>query len=165
MSGRQVNAFRRPDSGRFDLIPWLNLLCNPFREMCPKSSESRHIWGHSFIDYLLFSQTLTVKIARSTMIRRRGALLCLLAVFQLLGGPLTVLQTIAWARMMITYSQNAGVALGIAKTFDGQHLCHLCKAIAKNRDSEHKDATGFSLVKIDLQCPVVPAQLFPPRGF
>ncbi len=61
------------------------------------------------------------------MIRRLAILLCSLAVFQMLGGPLAALQTIAWVRMAITYSQDDGVGAGIVKTFDGQHLCLFVK--------------------------------------
>ena len=40
MSGQQVKAVRRRNSGRFDLIPWLNALYNPFRERTPLFSVS-----------------------------------------------------------------------------------------------------------------------------
>lgn len=101
---------------------------------------------------------------RFAMPPRLGKLLCALAVFQLLGGPLAALQTFAWVRMAFTYSQNDGVGEGIAKTFDGQHMCSLCKEIAKKRDGQQKDFGDFSLIKIYLQCPATPARLFPP-GF
>jgi transposase len=42
MSCQQANAFRRRNSGRFDLIPWLNLLYNPFRERSPTRQPYRH---------------------------------------------------------------------------------------------------------------------------
>jgi hypothetical protein len=99
------------------------------------------------------------------MIRRLAILLCSLAVFQVLGGPLAALQTIAWARMAVTYSQAAGVGAGIVKTFDGQHLCPLCEAIAKKREGEQKDLGDVLLNKIHLQCSVTGAQLFPPEFY
>jgi hypothetical protein len=40
MSGQQANAFRRRNSGRFDLIPWLNVLYNPFRGRSPLSTAN-----------------------------------------------------------------------------------------------------------------------------
>jgi hypothetical protein len=97
------------------------------------------------------------------IIRRLAILLCSLAVFQILGGPLAALQTIAWVRMAITYSQDHGVGAGIAKTFDGQHMCSLCKEIAKKREGEQKDLGDVLLNKIHLQCSVTGAQLFPPE--
>lgn len=99
------------------------------------------------------------------MIRRLAMLLCSLAVFQVLGGPLAALQTIAWGRMVIAYSQDAGVGAGIVKTFDGQHMCSLCEAIAKKREGQQKDLGDVLLNKIHLQCSVTGAQLFPPEFY
>jgi hypothetical protein len=99
------------------------------------------------------------------MARRFGILFCALAVFQVLGGPLATLQTVAWVRMAFTYSQGDGVGAGLAKTFDGQHLCSLCKAIAKKREGEQKDLGDVLLNKIYLQCSAIPVQLFPPEFY
>jgi hypothetical protein len=99
------------------------------------------------------------------MARRFGTLFCLLAVFQVLGGPLAALQTIAWVRMAVTYSHDDGVGAGIAKTFDGQHMCSLCIAIAKKREGEQKDLGDVLLNKIHLQCPATSVQLFPPKFY
>lgn len=99
------------------------------------------------------------------MARRLGVLFCTLAVFQVLGGPLAALQTIAWIRMAVTYSQDDGVTAGVAKTFDGQHMCSLCKAIAKKREGEQKDLGDALLNKVYLQCSATPVQLFPPEFY
>ena len=99
------------------------------------------------------------------MARRFGILFCALAVFQVLGGPLAALQTIAWVRMAVTYSQDAGVGTGLTKTFDGQHMCSLCKAIAKKREGEQKDLGEVLLSKVYLQCSAAPVQLFPPEFY
>jgi len=96
------------------------------------------------------------------MVPRLSKLLCVLAVFQLLGGPLAILQGVAWVRMALTYSQSDGVGEGIAKTFDGQHMCPLCKAIAKKRDGQQRDLSDLSLIKIYLQCSATSTELFPP---
>jgi hypothetical protein len=99
------------------------------------------------------------------MARRFGILFCALAVFQVLGGPLAALQTIAWIRMAVVYSQDAGVGAAIARTFDGEHLCSLCKAIAKKREGEQKDLDDVLLNKIHLQCSVTLVRLFPPEFY
>jgi hypothetical protein len=44
--------------------------------------------------------------------------------------------------MAVSYSRDDGVGAGIAKTFDGQHMCSLCKEIAKKREGEQKDLGG-----------------------
>ena len=107
----------------------------------------------------------TQRYRLETMARRLAILLCSLAVFQILGGPLAALQTIAWVRMAVSYSRDGGVEAGIAKTFDGQHMCSLCKEIAKKREGEQKDLGDVLLNKIHLQCAVTAAQLFPPEFY
>ncbi|MBV8099386.1 MAG: hypothetical protein JOZ31_09540 [Verrucomicrobia bacterium] len=99
------------------------------------------------------------------MARRFGTLFCALAVFQVLGGPLAALQTIAWVRMAVTYSKDDGVGAGLTKTFDGQHMCSLCKAVAKKREGEQKDLGDVLVNKIYLQGSVTPVQLFPPEFY
>lgn len=54
-----------------------------------------------------------------------------------LGLHWAVLQTVAWTGMLISYSQE-GVREAIAKTFDGEHPCPLCKAVAKGRAEEQE---------------------------
>jgi hypothetical protein len=98
-------------------------------------------------------------------VRRFGTLVCALAVFQLLGGPLAALQAVAWLGMAITYSQTDGISAGIVKTFDGEHPCSLCKVIAKKRDTQQKDIANLSLTKIYLLCPRSRARLFPPAEY
>ena len=97
--------------------------------------------------------------------RRLGIMICALAVFQVLGGPLTALQTVAWVRMVITYSQGDGVGAGIAKTFDGQHQCSLCKEIAQKREGQQKDFDDVLLNKIYLECLATSPWLSPPEFY
>jgi hypothetical protein len=49
------------------------------------------------------------------------------------GLPQGILQTIAWGKMLSSYSQEAGLEEGLRKTFDGQHPCSLCERIAQTR--------------------------------
>jgi hypothetical protein len=115
--------------------------------------------------FRIAEKAATGKDSGATMPRRLGILLCAVAVFQVLGGPLAALQTIAWVRMAITYSHDDGVGAGIAKTFDGEHMCSLCKAIAKKREGEQKDLGDLLLNKMYLQCSVTSTQLFPPEFY
>jgi hypothetical protein len=50
----------------------------------------------------------------------------------------TLLQTVAWTGMVISYSQRAPLREAISKTFDGKHPCVLCKAIQNGRAEEQK---------------------------
>ena len=47
------------------------------------------------------------------------------------------MQCVAWAGMLVSYSQKGTVAEAVEKTFDGQHPCPLCLAI---REAEKQGA-------------------------
>ncbi len=47
-----------------------------------------------------------------------------------------LLQSVAWVKMVVSYSSAAPLKEAIAKTFDGKHPCSLCNEIAKGRQSE-----------------------------
>lgn len=70
------------------------------------------------------------------------------------GGHWGVLQGIAWAKMLVEYSQADGLRDGIVKTFDGEHPCEMCASISKGRESEKRDplaparAEGFKLKEL-----------------
>jgi hypothetical protein len=53
-----------------------------------------------------------------------------------LGLHWAVLQTVAWAGMIISYSRNAFLTEAVSKTFDGEHPCPMCKLIKKGRAEE-----------------------------
>jgi hypothetical protein len=71
---------------------------------------------------------------------RIGALFCLLALLQILGGHWALLQTSAWIGMVVQYSRQAGLKAGLAQTFDGEHPCPVCKAIQDGKKQEQKKA-------------------------
>ena len=52
--------------------------------------------------------------------------------------------------MAISYSRDTSVKEGLAKTFDGEHPCKLCKLIAEAKKSGKKQEAQFELSKIDL---------------
>ena len=49
-----------------------------------------------------------------------------------------VLQLVAWTTMLHDFSRTGSLSEAVGKTFDGEHLCPLCKKIAKVRASEEK---------------------------
>jgi hypothetical protein len=61
-----------------------------------------------------------------------------LALLMAMGGPLALLQGIAWANMVHDFSKTGTLSQAIAKTFDGHHLCPLCKKIVRARAIEEK---------------------------
>jgi len=71
---------------------------------------------------------------------RFGIFFGALALLQILGGHWALLQTSAWVGMIVQYSQRAGLKAGIVQTFDGEHMCSVCKAIQDGKKQEHKKA-------------------------
>jgi hypothetical protein len=67
-----------------------------------------------------------------------------------IGLHWTVLQSVAWCGMVITYSQGASLKEGLAKTFDGRHPCKLCKMVAEGKNSEKKQDAQLKISKTDL---------------
>jgi len=68
------------------------------------------------------------------------------ALFLAIGGHWAVLQTVAWATMIVDYSHHASLVEAVGKTFDGQHPCQMCADIQKNSQREKKHE-GVQLVK------------------
>ena len=71
-------------------------------------------------------------------IRKLASFFTSVALFLVIGGPWALLQTVAWTKMMVDYSKGAPVSEAVAKTFDGDHPCSLCKKISKVRQEEKK---------------------------
>jgi hypothetical protein len=72
------------------------------------------------------------------------------ALFFAIGGHWALLQTVAWASMIVEYSHSAPVAEAVEKTFDGRHPCPICKEIQKNQQSEKKHEALQLVKKIEL---------------
>jgi hypothetical protein len=69
-----------------------------------------------------------------------------------IGAHWAALQSIAWASMIVEYSQSASLAKAVAETFDGNHPCDLCKHIKRAQHSEKKPEAQSTTVKQDLLC-------------
>lgn len=54
--------------------------------------------------------------------------------------------------MLAEYSQQTSLADAVAKTFDGEHPCGLCKKIAGAQRAPKKNATVTLSLKPDLIC-------------
>jgi hypothetical protein len=48
-------------------------------------------------------------------------------------------QSVAWTSMLADNLRHDSLAQAVTHTFDGQHLCRLCKAIADGKKSEKKN--------------------------
>ena len=83
------------------------------------------------------------------MLSRLPKLLLALALASSIGLHWAFFQTVAWAQMVISYSQNAPLSEALVKTFDGKHPCKLCKNIAESKRSEKQSDSDLDLKKFE----------------
>lgn len=83
------------------------------------------------------------------MLSRLPRLLLVLALASSIGLHWAFFQTLAWAQMVISYSQDASLTEALEKTFDGKHPCPLCKKIAESKRSDKKTDSEFDLKKFE----------------
>jgi len=67
---------------------------------------------------------------------RNAALVCLLLATT--GAHWAVLQSVAWTTMLAQNLRADCFTQAVTRTFDGQHPCNLCRAIAASKQSEKK---------------------------
>jgi hypothetical protein len=70
------------------------------------------------------------------------------------GGQWALLQSAAWAGMLVTNLRTQSVESAVKHTFDGAHPCPLCKAIRAGKKSEKKSEFEVKVVRME----------FPPAG-
>ncbi|MDB6057723.1 MAG: hypothetical protein JWO95_1567 [Verrucomicrobiales bacterium] len=73
-----------------------------------------------------------------------------LALVVSIGGHWAFLQSVAWVGMAVNYSKNATLSQALEKTFDGHHLCKLCKVVRAGQKAENSDEVKIELKKFDL---------------
>ena len=64
------------------------------------------------------------------------------------------LQSIAWGMMIVSYSQSCSLSAAVAKTFDGEHPCDLCKRVSAAEHAPKRPAAQTTVAKPDLICAV-----------
>src|SRR6184192_2864605 len=55
-----------------------------------------------------------------------------------IGAHWTLLQSIAWVGMAVSYTQNSTLKEALLKTFDGKHPCTLCKVVQQGKNAQKK---------------------------
>ncbi len=66
-----------------------------------------------------------------------------------MGGHWALLQTVAWTNMLATNLQTDSLPEALAKTFDGEHPCKMCKQIDAGKKSEKKSEFPGAAKKIE----------------
>lgn len=95
-----------------------------------------------------FARTLANDLA-STVRTKIGQCLIAFTLICAIGGHWAVLQSVAWFSMVVSYSQDATLAVAFEKTFDGKHPCKLCKVVQQGKKSEQKQASLKVETKLD----------------
>ena len=85
----------------------------------------------------------------------------ILAICMSIGAHWAALQSVAWATMLVEYSQHATLKKAIAQTFDGDHPCNLCKRVVAEQQLPKKSDTQKSQTRPDLICAARIAGLWP----
>jgi hypothetical protein len=80
---------------------------------------------------------------------RIGKFFLVLALVATLGAHWAILQTVAWTTMLADNLHSTSFQIAVKKTFDGQHPCCLCKAIAAGKQSEKKTEFSFQSQKLE----------------
>jgi hypothetical protein len=75
------------------------------------------------------------------------------------------LQTFAWTTMLVDNLATTSFSAALQRTFDGEHPCALCKAIAEGRKSEKKADTFLRLKKFEGLSAAVVITVPPPASF
>jgi hypothetical protein len=60
-------------------------------------------------------------------------LVAVILILGMTGGHWMLLQSVAWAKMLVDYSRASSLRVAVEQTFDGRHPCAMCKAIQKAR--------------------------------
>ena len=80
------------------------------------------------------------------------------------GGHWALLQTVAWVSMTARYAQDSMLKVALAKTFDGQHPCEICKLVQQGKSTEQKQIILRTDFKLDLFPAQIATLLYPPSG-
>jgi hypothetical protein len=92
----------------------------------------------------------------------------ILLVFVLIastGGQWAVMQSAAWAMMLANNLRTESVTGAVTRTFDGQHPCAICKAIAHARQTEKKAEFTGKFTKLEFPPLEYAAALTSPDSF
>ena len=73
----------------------------------------------------------------------------LVAVLTATGTHWSLLQSIAWTRMLAANLRTDSFTAAVQKTFDGNHPCALCKTIAAGKQAEQKKEFTAPLQKFE----------------
>jgi hypothetical protein len=84
--------------------------------------------------------------------RLASAALVAVLLLGLTGGHWAVLQSVAWAGMLVEYARAEGLRGGIERTFGGESPCDLCCAIEQGKAKEReREAPKVALERLKIE--------------
>jgi hypothetical protein len=99
------------------------------------------------------------------MFARGGKIFVIALLVLTTGAHWAALQTVAWSTMLANNLRHDSFAQALGKTFDGDHPCCLCKAIATAKNAEKKSEAASPVLKMEFLPVAGKEDLFPPARF
>jgi hypothetical protein len=87
------------------------------------------------------------------VLQRSGKFLVVLTLVLTTGAHWAALQTIAWTKMLANNLCTQSVTEAVANTFDGEHPCPICKAIAAAKKAQQKAEFALQSQKLEYPPP------------
>jgi len=81
--------------------------------------------------------------------RSLRGILVILMLIAVTGGPWSAMQLVAWTTMLAGNLRTGSFSQAVTQTFDGQHPCSLCKAIAASKKSEGKSELTPPVMRLE----------------
>ena len=83
------------------------------------------------------------------MFVRFGKHFVIVALIAATGAHWAVLQSVAWTTMLADNLRTHSLSESVARTFDGEHPCPICRAIAAAKKSEKKGEFALPMQKLE----------------
>ena len=96
---------------------------------------------------------------------RCGKFFVVAALVLMTGAHWAALQTVAWTTMLANNLRTQSVSEAVSQTFDGEHPCPLCNAIATGKKSEKKSETVSPTMKMEFPPVADKFILISPKSF
>jgi hypothetical protein len=80
---------------------------------------------------------------------RFGKIFVIVALIATTGAHWAALQSVAWTTMLADNLRTHSLSESVARTFDGNYPCPICRAIAAARQSEKKSEFTAQMQKLE----------------
>jgi hypothetical protein len=129
--------------------------------MAPQHDDFKTV---QFADVVRFSIDNGVRVYMvSFVLTRLAKFVLVLALSGSIGLHWAFFQSLAWTSMLADHLGRDSLAQAVEITFDGQHPCSLCKAIAAGKKSEKKNESAPRTKTLEFPpAPQNPALIGPP---